>query len=69
MFATKVSTALLTEMVGRLEFDDEALRWVRDTLHASHAVERPEHEEAIKRHQYGARMPERPELARVMAHC
>jgi len=27
------------------------LEWVRDALHASHADERREHEEAIKRHQ------------------
>jgi hypothetical protein len=32
-------------------FDDEVLEWVRDALHASHAGERREHEEAIKRHQ------------------
>jgi site-specific DNA recombinase len=30
---------------------DEVLEWVRDALHASHADERREHEEAIKRHQ------------------
>jgi site-specific DNA recombinase len=29
------------------------LEWVRDALHASHAHERREHEEAIKRHQAG----------------
>jgi site-specific DNA recombinase len=40
-----------TEMLGRLKFDDEVLEWVRDALHASHADERREHEEAIKRHQ------------------
>ena len=38
-------------MLGRLKFDDEVLEWVRDALHASHADERREHEEAIKRHQ------------------
>ena len=40
-----------TELLGRLHFDDEVLEWVRDTLHASHADQRREHEEAIKRHQ------------------
>ena len=35
----------------RLHFDDEVLEWVRDALHASHADQRHEHEEAIKRHQ------------------
>jgi site-specific DNA recombinase len=40
-----------TELLGRLKFDDEVLEWVRDALHASHADERREHEEAIKRHQ------------------
>ena len=35
----------------RLHFDDEVLEWVRDALHASHAVERREQEESIKRHQ------------------
>src|SRR5215211_7816403 len=43
--------AQFTEMLGRLKFDDEVLEWVRDALHASHADERREHEEAIKRHQ------------------
>src|SRR5215211_2314051 len=38
-------------MLGRLKFDDEVLEWVRDALHASHADERREHEEAIRRHQ------------------
>jgi site-specific DNA recombinase len=38
-----------TEMLGRLHFDDEVLDWVRDALHASHADERHEHENAIKR--------------------
>jgi hypothetical protein len=41
----------LTELLGRLHFDDEVLEWVRDALHASHADQRREHEEAIKRHQ------------------
>jgi site-specific DNA recombinase len=36
-------------MLGRLHFDDEVLEWVRDALHASHAEERREHEEAIRR--------------------
>lgn len=30
---------------------EEVLEWVRDALHASHADERREHEEVIKRHQ------------------
>ena len=34
-----------------MKFDDEVPEWVRDALHASHADERREHEEAIKRHQ------------------
>jgi site-specific DNA recombinase len=38
-----------TELLGRLKFDDEVLEWVRDALHASHADERREHEEAIRR--------------------
>ena len=32
-------------------FDDEVLEWVRDALHASHADERCENQEGIKRHQ------------------
>ena len=36
-------------LLGRLVFDDEVLDWVRDALHDSHAEERREHEEAIKR--------------------
>ena len=36
-------------MLGQLRFDDEVLDWVREALHASHADERHEHEEAIKR--------------------
>ena len=43
--------AQFTELLGLLKFDDEVLEWVRDALHASHADERREHEEAIKRHQ------------------
>src|ERR1700677_1443346 len=43
--------AQFTELLGRLRFDDEVLEWVRDALHASHADERHEHEEAIKRQQ------------------
>jgi site-specific DNA recombinase len=38
-----------TAMLGQLRFDDEVLEWVREALHASHADERQEHEEAIKR--------------------
>ena len=38
-----------TAILGRLHFDDEVLEWVRDALHASHAEERREHEEAIRR--------------------
>jgi site-specific DNA recombinase len=30
-----------------LKFDDEDLEWVRFALHASHADERRQHEEAI----------------------
>ena len=40
-----------TELLGQLHFDDEVLEWVRDALHASHADQRRENEEAIKRHQ------------------
>jgi len=43
--------AQFTELLGRLKFDDEVLEWVRDALHASHADERREHGDAIKRHQ------------------
>ena len=43
--------AQFTELLARLKFDDEVLEWVRDALHASHADEGREHEEAIKRHQ------------------
>ena len=38
-----------TAMLGRLRFDDQVLEWVRDALHASHAEEKREHEEAIRR--------------------
>jgi len=40
-----------TELLGRLKFDDEVLEWVREALHASHADERREHAEVIRRHQ------------------
>lgn len=43
--------AQFTELLGRLRFDDEVLEWVRDALHASHADERLEHQDAITRHQ------------------
>ncbi len=36
-------------LLGQLVFDDEVLDWVRDALLDSHANERREHEEAIKR--------------------
>ena len=51
MSARKSLEQQFTELLGRLNFDDEVLEWVRDALHASHADERREHEEAIKRHQ------------------
>ena len=38
-----------TILLGRLQFDDEVLAWVREALHASHGDERREHEEAIRR--------------------
>jgi site-specific DNA recombinase len=38
-----------TGLLGRLHFDDDVLEWVRDALHASHAEERREHDETIKR--------------------
>jgi site-specific DNA recombinase len=38
-----------TDMLGQLRFDDEVLDWVRQALHASHADERREHEQAIAR--------------------
>ncbi len=40
-----------TDLLGRLTFDEEVIDWVRDALHASHADERREHDEAIRRHQ------------------
>ena len=43
--------AQFTELLGRLRFDDEVLEWVREALHASHADERREHEQAIRRYQ------------------
>ncbi len=43
--------AQFTDLLGRLKFDDEVLEWVREALHASHADERREHEEVIRRHQ------------------
>jgi site-specific DNA recombinase len=36
-------------LLGRLNFDDQVLEWVREALHASHADERREHGQAIKR--------------------
>ena len=45
----EVLEAQFTELLGRLRFDDEVLEWVREALHASHADERREHEEAIGR--------------------
>jgi hypothetical protein len=47
----EVLEAQFTELLGRLQFDDEVLEWVRVALHASHADERRDHEEAIRRHQ------------------
>jgi len=38
-----------TDMLGRLRFDDEVLEWIGEALHASHADERRENEEAIRR--------------------
>ena len=38
-----------SDLLGRLSFDDEALEWVRDAMHASHADEKREHEGAIER--------------------
>ena len=38
-----------TALLGQLRFDDEVLEWVGEALHASHADERREREEAIKR--------------------
>jgi site-specific DNA recombinase len=50
--------AQFTELLGRLRFDAEVLEWVRDALHASHAEERREHEEAIRRHQSEYKRPD-----------
>jgi DNA invertase Pin-like site-specific DNA recombinase len=47
----EVLEAQFIELLGRLKFDDDVLEWVRDALHAGHADERREHEEAIRRHQ------------------
>jgi site-specific DNA recombinase len=38
-----------SDLLGRLSFDDEALGWVREALHASHADETRAHEGAIER--------------------
>ena len=38
-----------TALLGQLRFDDEVLEWMGEALHASHADERREREEAIKR--------------------
>jgi site-specific DNA recombinase len=38
-----------TDMLGRLKFDDEVLEWVCEALDASHADERREHDDAMKR--------------------
>jgi site-specific DNA recombinase len=38
-----------SDLLGCLSFDDEALRWVREALHASHEDETREHEWAIER--------------------
>jgi site-specific DNA recombinase len=38
-----------TRLLARLKFDDEVLDWVREALDASHADERREHDEAIRR--------------------
>jgi site-specific DNA recombinase len=38
-----------TMLLGRLQFDDEVLAWVREALHASHVDKRREQEEAIAR--------------------
>src|SRR5260370_5027363 len=38
-----------TNLLGRLKFDDEGLEWVREARAASHADERREHDDAIKR--------------------
>jgi site-specific DNA recombinase len=41
--------AKFTELLGRLDFDDEVLAWVREALHVSHADQRREHDQAIER--------------------
>ena len=41
--------AQFTELLGRLRFDEEVLGWVREALHASHADQRREHQEALER--------------------
>jgi site-specific DNA recombinase len=41
--------AQFTELLGRLHFDEEVLAWVREALHASHADQRREHQDAIDR--------------------
>jgi hypothetical protein len=38
-----------TDLLGHLQFDDEVVEWVREALYASHADERREHEQAIRR--------------------
>jgi len=38
-----------TDLLGQIQFDDEVLDWVREALYSSHADERREHEEAIRR--------------------
>src|SRR5262249_2863 len=43
--------AQFTELLGRLQFDDEVREWVRDARHGRHGDERRDHEEAIRRHQ------------------
>ena len=49
MCARKCSKRSSPNCSAGCKFDDEVLEWVRDALHASHADERREHEEAIKR--------------------
>ena len=49
MSARRCWSSSSPNLLGRLRFDDEVLDWVREALHASHADERREHEEAIKR--------------------
>ena len=61
----EVLEAQFTELLGRLQFDDEVLEWVREALHASHADERREHEEAIKRLQAEYKRLERPHQRHV----